>query len=374
MNGRWKILITNATDIYGGGEFYVLELATALRQRGHGAYIACKPLNLLAPKAEAAGVPVIPIDFPAKGRLFRYVRTLTEIIRREDIGIIHTNSNYDRTAGAFAARRESIPHVTNVHSFHSVQHNVTHWIRNQFATDHFIVDGVCVRDLLVNGDRIDPARISVVHLGVDPGSMKRDERLRASVRRELGVSEGEILIGTVGRMVPMKGQEYLVRAFTSIAPSFPSARLAIIGDGDLGESLRRMASDLGIGDRILFPGFRDDLVAVYSAFDIYVHPSVEGGGETFPFAVLQALSQELPVVVTRVGDVPAMVMDGKNGFVVPDRDPDSLGRAMSTLLQDAALRRRLAAGSRELLLHSFTTDRMVDAVEAIYRRILAERT
>jgi glycosyltransferase involved in cell wall biosynthesis len=168
----------------------------------------------------------------------------------------------------------------------------------------------------------------------------------------------------------MKGQEHLVRAFAMIAAAFPAARLAIIGDGELHDHLIRLSAQLGVAGSVVFPGFRDDLAAVYSAFDVYVHPSIEGGGETFPFAVLQALSQELPVIVTRVGDVPAMVEEGVNGFVVPDARPDELAAKMKLILEQDSLRISMAAASRSRLLAQFTTGRMVDEIVGIYDAVL----
>lgn len=368
-----NILLTNSSSLYAGGEFYVLELSAALQARGHKVWVACPAENLLTKKCSAAGVPTIPVSFPANGELLKYIGILRRIIREEEIELLHSNTNYDRTAGAFAARLEGIAHVTNVHSFHSISHNLTHVVRNNWATDHFLVDGLCVKDLLVDKDGISPSKISVVHLGVDPASMKLDAQLREAVRAEFGWSEGAVVIGNVGRLVPFKGQEYLLRAFAGAARAHPDARLVLVGDGELRDELERLSSELGVAGTVAFAGFRDDLTAVYSAFDIYCHSSVEGGGETFPFAVLQALSQELPVVVTRVGDVAEMVEDGITGVVVNDRDAGALARPLAELL--ASQERRLSMGrrGRELLLKRFTTNVMVDTVEGMYATLRWKR-
>src|SRR5258706_15058081 len=124
MPAPLRVLLTNSTDIYGGGEFYVLELAKFLRARHHDVLVVCKPGNLLSKKCLEAGVRVHAIDFPAQGRLVRHVLMLRDVIRHHRSQIVHTNSNYDRTAGAFAARMTGAIHVTNVHSFHSLRYNV----------------------------------------------------------------------------------------------------------------------------------------------------------------------------------------------------------------------------------------------------------
>jgi glycosyltransferase involved in cell wall biosynthesis len=369
-NDPLNILLTNATDIYGGGEYYVLELARSLRHRGHNVWVSCRPDNLLATKCIQAGISVLPIDFPSRGSLFKNIALLKQIIQRHNIQILHSNSNYDRTAGAFAAKLARIRHVTNVHSFHSIQHNPTQWLRNKNATDQFIVDGFCVKDLLMREDCIAQKRITVIHLGVDPESMRRDEKLRHAVRNEFKLDSNHMVIGNVGRLVLMKGQKYLLQAFSKLAIVHPDARLLLIGDGELRHELEQIAASLHILDRVIFAGFRDDLQAVYSAFDIYAHPSIEGGGETFPFAVLQALAQELPVVVTRVGDVPYMVEEGINGFVVPDRNVDDFEERLRRVLENSSLRQTMSRKSRELLLKNFTINNMVDAVLGVYTSVL----
>ena len=366
MNDNLKILLTNSSGIYGGGEFYVLELATELHKRGHNVFVSCRPDNLLLEKCRQANLKTIPLDFPPNGQLVKSIRSLKRIIHDHGIQIVHTNTNYDRTAGAFAAKLAGCYHVTNVHSFQSIQHNLTHWLRNKKATDHFLVDGTCVKDLLMGKNNIPGSKISIVHLGVNPGIMKPNEALRKKIRNEFQLTNDLIVIGNVARFVPFKGQEYLLKAFANVVRQHPNARLLLVGDGVLMPDFQQLVQSLQINDAVVFAGFRDDLTAMYSAFDIYAHSSIESGGETFPFAVLQALAQELPVIETRVGDVPVMVEEGENGFVVPEKNPDGLTEKINIILNDKNLMQKMGKQSRERLLQRFTTANMVDAVEEIY--------
>ena len=363
---RRSVLLTNASAVYAGGEFYVLILARELTRRGHDVAVSCRPDNLLAAKCRESGIPVEPVPFPAGGGLVRCVRELGAIVRRRKAGIVHTNTNYDRTAGAIAARLEGARHVANIHSFHSISHNLTHWLRNRYWTDRFITLGRGATGILTGEDGIPAEKISIVPLGLDPGEMKRDDALRAKVRAELGLGTSEVLLGNVGRLVPFKGQEYLLRSFARAAAARAGVKLAIIGDGELEHALKSEAARLGIAARVVFTGFRDDIPALYSAMDVYVHSSVEGGGETFPFAVLQALAYGLPMVVTEVGEVGSMVEQGKTGFAVKDRDEELFARELSLLLDDPALRASMGAAGRDLLLRKFTVAAMADGVEAVY--------
>jgi len=372
-NSSFNILLTDSADMYGGGQFFVFELAKALLLRNHSVVVSCKPNNSLRERCDRSNIPVAPLDFPPKGQLLRFISELQRIIRSNKIQIIHTNNNYDRTAGAFAAWRAGIAHVTNVHSFQSIQYNLTHRLRNKMMIDRFLADGASLRSLLVNHDGIPASKVSVFYHGVNPEEMRRDEHLRQAVRVQLGFTEQEVVIGHVGRFVQMKGQEYLLNAFSDAVRTFPNARLVLVGDGELREELVLLSQALGIDRRVTFTGFREDLQALYSSFDLYVQSSIEGGGETISFAVQQALAQELPVIVTRTGDVAENVREGINGFVVPDRNASAIAEKLRVLLANSSLREEMGKQGRNYLLERFTTTHMVTAVEEAYREVLNDR-
>ncbi len=369
-----NILLLNALDIYGGGEFFVYQLAKLLTQKGHKVWVSCRKDNIIYSKCIEEGIGVFPVDYPehsGKSDLWKNSRILGKFIKENKIDIVHSNTNYDRTAGAFAAKFAGVKHVSNVHSFHSISHNLTHWYRNKFLIHHFMVDGVCTKDLLINEDKIDPAKITLLHLGLDPELNKKDPETGKLIRKEFGVKDEEILIGNVARMVPFKGQEYLIRAYPDVLKAFPESKLMIVGDGELSDMLHKLAEELGVSERTIFPGFRSDIKSMYSAFDIYAHTSVEGGGETFPYAMLHALAQELPMVITRVGDMPAMVEDGVNGFVLNDKDVKSISEKLMLLCDDKKLRFEMGKKSFELMLRKFTVDIMAANIEKVYSKILS---
>lgn len=373
VNKRLKILLLNALDIYGGGEFFVYQLAKLLTQNGHEVWVSCRKDNLMFSKCIEDGIGVFPVDYPqnsGKGDLWKNSKILSRFIKDNKIDIVHSNTNYDRTAGAFAAKLAGVKHVSNVHSFHSISHNLTHWYRNKFLIDNFMVDGVCTKDLLITEDKIDPAKIALLHLGLDPEQNKKDPETGIQIRNEFGIKDDEILIGNVARMVPFKGQEYLIQAYPEVMKEFPKSRLMIVGDGELSQMLHKMAEELGISERTIFPGFRKDIKSMYSAFDIYAHTSVEGGGETFPYAMLHALTQELPMVITRVGDMPAMVDEGVNGFVLNDKDVKGISEKLKLLCGDEKLRLEMGKQSYELMLKKFTVDIMAANIEKVYRKVL----
>ena len=369
-----NILLLNALDIYGGGEFFVYQLAKLLTQKGHKVWVSCRKDNIIYGRCVDEGIGVFPLDYPehsGKSDLWKNSRILGRFVKENKIDIVHSNTNYDRTAGAFAAKFVGVRHVSNVHSFHSISHNLTHWYRNKFLIHHFMVDGVCTKDLLINEDKIDPSKITLLHLGLDPEQNKKDPVTRKQIRGEFGVKDDEILIGNAARMVPFKGQEYLIRAYPEVMKVYPKSKLMVVGDGELSGILRKLTEELGISGKTIFPGFRSDIKSMYSAFDIYAHTSVEGGGETFPYAMLHALAQELPMVITRVGDMPAMVEEGVNGFVLDDKDVKGISEKLMLLCGNEQLRNEMGKKSYELMLKKFTVEIMTVKIEKVYNKVLS---
>ncbi|MBE0467024.1 MAG: glycosyltransferase family 4 protein, partial [Candidatus Desulforudis sp.] len=212
-----------------------------------------------------------------------------------------------------------------------------------------------------------PERVVTVHNGVT----FRDSMSRGSpeaFRRELGLSADRPVVGTVARLAPQKGVEYLLRAGAELAGAGRPVHLVIVGDGPLREMLTREAISLGAD--VLFLGHRPDAAALMAAFDLFALPSVTEG---LPLALLEAMAGGCPVVATRVGGVPEAVVDGTTGWLVPPADPAALAAAVAAALDDPVRRAELAAAGRERVRQVFTDARMVEKTLAVYREALEAR-
>lgn len=207
---------------------------------------------------------------------------------------------------------------------------------------------------------IDPSRLRTVHYGIDSEpyrSVRSDEAV--ALRRALGVGDHELLIGTVGRLVAQKNFTLLLNAFAKLARP---ARLMIVGDGVLGEVLRSQADDLGIGDRVVFTGFRDDIPPLMAAFDVF---ALSSSYEGFGLVLLEAMAACRPVVATNVSAVPEVVVEGETGFLVQSDDADAFAAALAKL-HDAETRRRFGAAGLARVQRRFTMTSVVDQTSAVY--------
>lgn len=366
---KYKILILNSSAIYGGGEYFVLQLAIQLQKREHDVLAGCRSSCLLYKKLTDAGINTAHINFPEKGNgtLWENVKDLKKIITQNNIDIVHSNTGYDRTAAAFAAHGTMAKHVTSCHSLESISHNLTHYIRNKYLTHHFIADGMSIKNLIISKNNIPPGKITVIHNGISPDEMSRESALREKIRSEFNIKNNEILIGSVGRLVNFKGYKYLITAFKTILEELPDTKLMIVGDGEQMSSLKEQAKVLQVNDRIVFTGFRDDLQAVYSAFDVYANTSISGGGELFPFSILYAMAQGIPVVASRVGDIPEMVKDNENGYLVDEKSPYKIAEKLIEVITDKDKAENFGKKGRFMLEQNFMLTKMTDKIENVYR-------
>ena len=368
-----NVLLTDATDIFAGGEDYVLILGTHLARRGHNVWVSARPGHLLLRKCAEASLPVVPVAYGDMARVAGVSRVLRRELRDRSITIVHSNANYDRTCAALAAALTGTRHVAGIHSAHSIRHNVTHALRNRYGTAHFITDADAGREVLLREDRIPTAKVTTVPIGIDSDPPGTREEFRRATRRALGIGEGTVVVGNVARLVPFKGHRFLLEAASLVTKASPGVLFLIAGHGELEAELRGQASALGIAHAVRFLGFRDDLREVYPAFDIYCHSSIELASEMFPIAILRALASALPVVSTNVGGIAAMIEEGLSGYLTAPEDPAALARALIHLAGDPARRSALGRGSFALFERKYHAAAMAENVERVYHLVTKER-
>jgi glycosyltransferase involved in cell wall biosynthesis len=207
-----------------------------------------------------------------------------------------------------------------------------------------------------------PHRIRVVYNGV--GAATVDAK---GLREELSIPADAPLVAEVGRLCDVKGQHELIAAVARL----PGARVVLVGadleqGGAYERTLRDRADELGVADRVVFAGYRDDAARVVAAADVFALPSWTEG---LPLVVLEAMALGRPVVATTVGGTPELVSDGETGLLVPPRDIEALTAALKRVLDDGALRRRLGEAGRRRVRERFSSEAMTRDMLAIYDEV-----
>jgi glycosyltransferase involved in cell wall biosynthesis len=368
---RTRVMYIAHSYEVGGAEDLVLNLARHLPDRFEPMVCAIHDLGPIGHEIRAAGVPVTALGLNPGLRRPWDVARLRRYLRETQPQIVHTFLLTASLYGRFAAMLARVPIVIGT------EHNIYHHKRRHHAlaerllmsgTASVVVVAESVRDFYIRQIHANPAKVDVIHNAVDwahlQTTMNRDE-----TRRSLGVPLDVPLVAVIGRLSEQKGHAYLLEALAQTA-ALDRVHAVFAGDGDLRDSLQARASALGVSSRVHLVGVRRDVGNLLNAIDVFVLPSLWEG---LPLALLLAMGAGVPVVATTVSGVPEVVESGRTGLLVAPGDAAELGQAISLLITEPTLRRRLSGAARVEVLPRFGVDDWIDSVVALYDRLLNER-
>jgi glycosyltransferase involved in cell wall biosynthesis len=371
---RVRVLHVLATLLPGGSEISVLRLVSALDTTRYRVSVAC--LRGEAPMADefrAAGFEVVRFGMRGKldpGCLLR----LRRYVARERIDIVHTHMDLADFYGALAGRLGGARGVVATKHAPDEFRTRRTWKRYPFLLlerlayemdDAVIVVSEGLRAFLETEERLPRRKMVVIGHGIEAAPRPAT---RGEARRILGLPAQGPLIGAVGRLSHEKGQLVLLQALPAILAAFPRTSCVFAGEGPTRAPLEEVTRRLGIGDRVVFLGFRRDVPMVLAALDLFVQPSIYEG---FGLSLLEAMAAGLPVVASRVGGIPEVIEDGRTGVLVPPQDPAALAGAVVRLLGDAGGARRLGETAAVSTRERYSLARVAERVDDLYRTILA---
>jgi glycosyltransferase involved in cell wall biosynthesis len=273
---------------------------------------------------------------------------LMRILKAKQADIVHMHGYGATTFGRLCAWRLRIPAILHEHA----NHTDTPWfqkIADRILAPHTDI-AIAVSEStgeFTTRARLMPAeRTKVVYLGspLEEFARPRSAEEIAAARANLGIDGTTIAVGTVTRLMPSKGNEYLVDAVPEITRRQPRARVLVIGEGELQSALEAQAKALGLGQRITFLGFQRDVAAVLAALDIVVFPSLWEGT---PLTAFEALAAGKPIVATDADGLLDILTDRKDALIVPKRNAGALARAVIDLIEQPGLAERLAREARQ---------------------------
>jgi len=236
-----------------------------------------------------------------------------------------------------------------------------------YTPDHL----VAVSDKVLRGITACPGikseRVSMIRNAVDSAPYHVPDQ-RDSCRAEFGLIPEQVLLGTTGRLEKVKRYDLLIRGFSSVHAQFPRSRLMIAGDGTLRRELEKLADDLGIGDAVIWTGFRKDIPRLLAAMDIYIMSSVNEG---LSLSILEAMAAGKPVVITDVGGARELVEDGITGLLISPGSSEAIAESLVALLEDPARMSTIARAGRDYAVQEFGVQRMMDSYGRLYGTLTA---
>lgn len=204
--------------------------------------------------------------------------------------------------------------------------------------------------------------IEVIQNGFDFQSMENDGN-NDSLEEALYIPEGQKVFAVIGRLYPDKGHRYFLDAFSKVSQKFSSIKAIIVGDGPLKQEILNQIHKVGLENYVTFCGFRSDMNYIYKLIDFLVIPSLREG---LPYVLLEAMANKIPVLATKVGDIPLLIEDGKTGFLMPPQDPKALERGMMQILNDPTKAREMAERAYRVVKDRFCAEKMVRDTEKVY--------
>lgn len=402
-----RILHIITRMVKGGAQENTLATVRGINEPGIESSLAAGPAvgpeGSLEPECLQAGVrmlrvPELTREIAPRADLLA-VRRLTALCRKERPHIVHTHTSKAGIVGRIAARRAGVPvvvHTPHGHVFHSYGGRLK--TRAFVAIEQFTAkyaDRLVALTATEQREHVElgigsPDQWSIVHSGINFTGFERDPVEGEHLRREIGIAPEATVIGTVGRLVPVKGQRHLIEAFARVKAARPHSELVIIGDGELREELLALArarqlevraawEEGGLetkrkrpspGGTVHFLGLRRDVSRLLNVMDIFALPSLnEGMGRV----LVEAMAMNLPCVASHVSGVPDVVRDGRTGLLVPPADPDQLAEALLALVNDPERARTMGEHGRACVVPAMSEAVMLEKLRGLYQELLAEK-
>ena len=346
----------------GGAENHLVDLVRHQRACGHAVTVAYLRGNgYWAETFREMGATVHDLGLRCYGD-WRPLRKLRRVIDDGAFDLVHAHLPPAELYVRFALFGSALPMLITKHNEERFCRLPGHrllgrWVGARAAHIITISDAV-KRYIAGNGLGLDARKLHTVYYGIDAGEFGGMDG--GSLREEWGIPRDALVIGFVGRLVEQKDIGTLIRGLAQ----FPKARLVIVGTGPVEAAMRRLAEKLGVTDRIVWAGFRDDIQRVMSAFDIFALTSIYEG---FGLVLAEAMASRRVIVATRVGSIPEVV--GETGLLVNPRSPGELAAAFQQL-SDRSLRERLGEAGRQRVLDEFPLERMWQATDSLYEQCL----
>jgi len=354
-----KVLIITGTLEYGGVQRLIVDTAKSLLKNENYYPIIYSLLNKSGLENELinSSVEYHSLNFKNLKNVIGNIMTMRKIIKNIQPNIIHTHQFASDFYGSLGALGLNIPIVSHIHNPRgSLSRKITRLILNRFFIDYFITT--------IEGKKRN-SKCFILHNAIDPKNLILPENFsRSDYLKQFSIPENSQIIGSVGRLIPEKGYDFLLPAFKQVLDKIPNLFLILIGDGPEMEKLKNLATHLGAANRVIFTGYRKDIAALISILNVFV---VSSRIESFSLVALEAMYLGIPVIITNK-------LLSKDIFspaaLVTNCSIEGLRHEIITLLNNQKQIEELIIKGKELVKRQFDINSYTIKLESIYNEIL----
>ena len=332
--------------------------------------------NPIAVKIKDLGIPVdeVPVhNLRNQGNLPRLIRYL----KQYQPDIIHTQLESSTTLGTLAA---SFLHIPAVCTLHVMKHYSKRsreywrlrlmWISLRFFTKRVFAVSESARQFFIKTEHISPEQIQTLYNGIDLSTFSPKPVEQGDKLKEFNIPLDSKVLMTVAYLREPKGIQYMLQALPVILAVHPQCRYLVIGEGDHKAALQKLAKDLGIENNVIFTGSRQDIPHMLALSDIFVLPTLD---DALPTVLAEAMAAGKPIVASQVGGIPEMVINEKNGLLVPPQDPVKLAEACIDLLKHPEKAKVMGETGLDIATRTFNIENQCRQLEDCYKRLVLEK-
>lgn len=372
---KHNILYLHETSILGGAEKSLLNLVERLDKKIFNPLFICPQKGIFADELKKLNIKCYFVDFPRIKHLLslagcRAIKKIIHIIKKESICLVHSNGTGTNLIGALSAKLTgifSIWHARNILSKRM-------WDSDRFFSflpDKILCNSEAIRKRFIKRGKLHPKIITIIN-GVDINAFSPDLS-SMKIRQEFSVDEGEVIIGMLSRIDMAKGQDYFIEAAAQLNKQYPHTWFLIVGSPcfsdhcDFFKQLKDEVQRLQLEKKVIFTGFRKDVVDILVALDILVLASE---AEACGRVLFEAMACGRPIVATNTGGTPEIVVDKETGLLIPPKDSQALVSALRVLLDNKERREKMGQMGRRRVEKYFTIQEHVKKTEAVYKELL----
>jgi glycosyltransferase involved in cell wall biosynthesis len=365
-------------DLWAGAE---VQLVTLLEGLVHDSRLELSAILLndgrLACEIKKLGVPVTVLS-EEQYNSCRLFMNLVAMLRRRRPDLVHTHKYKDNILGTAAAAAVGIRNVVRVvHGMTEPFSGMAYVKMMGYESVDRLITRLKVKRLIAVSEDIESDlrrcygahKVVQIHNGINLSRVKVTQH-REHMRRSLGFQYGDRVIGTVGRLTPVKGHNILLQAAGSLIRKRGNVKVLIVGDGPLKATLTQLIHDLRIEKEVVLAGQRDDVYDLVNCMDVFVLSSFHEG---IPMVLLEALALKCPVVASRVGGIPEVATHGVGGLLVSPGNAAELEQGIDRILEDELYAKKLAEAGRLRVEEEFSASVMAERTADLYCSLVSDR-
>jgi glycosyltransferase involved in cell wall biosynthesis len=367
-----KILLLTTHLNTGGISVYTVNLARYLKKEGVDITVVSSGGDLEDVLARDE-VPHIAMDIRTKSefgiKMWKTLPLLAKLIKNGGFQLVHVQTRVAQVLGWMSERITGVPFISTCHGFFKHRR-----LSRRFFPcwgEKTIAISKSVREHLLEDFHLKPDRIALIYNGVELERypFEKAGKDHAFVR-SIGISENATIVGTVGRLSPVKGFEYLIDAFKDVVSRKSDIRLLIVGEGPEEDTLKKQVRRLEIADKVLFVSRGAPLEKYLSVLDIFCLPSVREG---LGLSLMEAMAAGRACIASDVGGLSELITHGKDGVLVPPKDPGALSAAILDLAGDVPFRQQLAENAHRKAMDTFSIRDSVAKTIKVYEEVIGTR-